>query len=335
METLGEPVSPGSHQRERVVIPSGAGTVGVGRLLARRDLIRSAPYFDAMAFFSGASTRLEAGTYLLGPGMHPSGIIGRLVAGDTATVRVTVIPGSTVTEVAASLARARLFPARAFLAYAAVAKPPPGYADPSGVRDPLEGFLYPDTYRIPLGSTPAQVAAMMEAAFEAAVPPADQKLAAREGLSPLEALTLASIVEREARFASERATIAGVFMNRLKDHMPLQSDATVMYAARVPPGGPLTAKDLQVKSPYNTYRVRGLPPGPIANPSGASIVAALHPARVPYLFFYGLPDGRHVFSRTYAGQLRAEARYGAPPAHGKSGPAGFATKRKGVRGGKP
>lgn len=319
VETLGEPVAPGSHVRALVVIPSGSGAFGVGQALARGGLVRSAAYFDTVAFLSGASTRLEAGTYLLGPGMSPSAIVQKLVAGDTATVRVTVVPGTTVTEVAATLARAHLFSAGSFLAYARTAKPPPGFAEPPGVRDPLEGFLYPDTYKIPLGSTPAQVVALMETAFEAAFPASDQKLAVREGLSPLEVLTLASIVEREARFASERPTIAGVFMNRLHDHMPLQSDATVLYAARVVPGAPLTAKDLAVKSAYNTYRVRGLPPGPIANPGSASITAALHPAHVPYLFFYGLPDGRHVFSRTYAGQLRAEARYGPHHAAAKSG----------------
>ena len=309
VQTLGEPPAPGSRAEKLVVIPSGAGTLGVGQVLRRNGLIRSAAYFDAIALLSGASTRLEAGTYEMGPGMGPFTILRRLVAGATATVRVTVIPGSTVREVAASLARAHLFSSKTFLNYADHAKPPPGFTESKAVRDPLEGFLFPDTYKIPLGSTPAQVVAMMKTAFEAAFPETDRRAALREGLSPLQVLTLASIVEREAKFESERPTIAGVFLNRLRRHMPLQSDATVVYAARVV-GGTLTAQDLRVKSPYNTYAVTGLPPGPIANPGRASIEAALHPAHVPYLFFYGLPDGRHIFSRTYAGQLRAERTYG-------------------------
>lgn len=312
VETLGHPVLPGSHRQILFVLPPGTGTLGVGQELAAHGLVRSPFYFDVLGFISGGSTHLEAGTYLLGPGMSPSAMLRRLVSGQTATVTVTVIPGSTVTAVAAALARSRLFSAQAFLAYAHKAAPPVGFQEPRDVRDPLEGFLFPDTYKIPLGSTPAQVVSMMETAFQAAFPKADQKVAAREGLSPLQVLTLASIVEREAKFESERPTIAGVFRNRLNDHMPLQSDATVIYAARIPAGGTLTPEDLRVKSPYNTYAFRGLPPGPIANPGRASIEAALHPGHVPFLFFYGLPDGRQIFSRTYAEQLRAEAKYGAP-----------------------
>jgi len=310
VETLGYPARPGSRVERLVVVPTGAGTLAVGRILARAGLVRSAAYFDGLALVSGGSTRLEAGTYRLSPSMTPAEILQKLVAGDTATVTVTVIPGSTVREVAQSLGATGLFSATAFLRYAVHAKPPPGFAEGPGVTDPVEGFLFPDTYKIPLGSTPAQVVTMMEAAFVRAFPPENAALARREGLTPLEVVTLASIVEREAKLPQERPIIAGVFLNRLRDQMPLQSDATVLYAAHVPPGGRLTARDLAVQSPYNTYRVRGLPPGPIANPSLASLEAALHPARVPYLYFYGLPSGRLIFSRTYAGQLRAEAQYG-------------------------
>ena len=217
-----------------------------------------------------------------------------------------MVPGMTVAEVAAAVQRSGLVSAQAFLRYAAHAAPPPGFAPNGRVQQPLEGYLYPDTYRIPIGATPAEIAAPMLAAFEAAFGPEERAAARAEGLTPAQAVTLASIVEREASQPAVRRRVAGVFMNRLRLGMPLGSDATVYYAADVAPGRPLVAADFRVASPYNTYRNAGLPPGPIDNPGGGALAAALHPAKVPYLYFFARPDGRYVFSRSYAGQLAAE-----------------------------
>lgn len=304
------PVDPGARRAVLVTVPAGVGVSGVARLLAHRGIIRSAAYFEILSLFSGDSTRLEAGTYRLSAAMAPSAVMRRLAAGGVATARVTVVPGMTVAEVASRVAAAGLGSAAAFLRYAATAKPPAGFAPAGPVREPLEGYLYPDTYTIALGSTPADVVAQMRAAFGRAFGPRERLAARAQGLTPAEAVTLASIVQREAATPAVRREVAGVFLNRLRLGMPLGSDATVYYAAGVAPGGALTAADLASPNPYNTLDHKGLPPGPIDCPGGGALAAVLHPARVPYLYFFARPDGRYVFSRTYAQQLAAERQAG-------------------------
>jgi UPF0755 protein len=306
---LGAPVHPGSSRRVLVTIPPGTGLRGVARRLAQRGLVRSAIFFEVLALVSGEGTRLEAGTYALSPGMDAARILSVLSRGQVATATVTVVPGMTVQQVARRLAALRVVGAASFMGYAHRFRPPAPFVEPPGVRDPLEGFLFPNTYRVNLGSSPLQVVAPMVQGVVQALGPQAQALARREGLTPYQVLTLASMVEREARLPWERPLVAAVFLNRLRRHMPLQSDATVYYAARVPAGQPLTAQDLRTPSPYNTYLAPGLPPGPIANPSLASIQAVLHPRSVPYLYFVILPNGRAIFSTTYQEQLQAERTY--------------------------
>lgn len=303
------PVRPEANAvRPLVIIPAGVGLGGVANVLRARGLIRSVAFFEAYALATGDSRRLEAGTYRLSPAMSTPAIVRALATGQTAAVTFTVVPGMTVAQVAERAAALGLGTASAFLAYARTASPPPGFLPGGGVRDPLEGYLYPDTYRIGVGASPAEVVAPMLAAFGRAFGAQARAAARKEGLTPTGAVTLASIVEREASRASVRREVAGVFLNRLRLGMPLGSDATVYYAAKVAPGGALTAADLDVPSPYNTYRRRGLPPGPIDNPSGGALAAVLHPAHTPYLYFFARPDGTYVFSRTYAGQLAAERK---------------------------
>ena len=174
----------------------------------------------------------------------------------------------------------------------------------------LEGFLFPDTYFLPARKVPARLlVTMMLARFGQIVWP---KLENRSGqLGPFQVVTLASIVEREAKRESERPVIAGVFLARLRLGIPLGSDPTVEYALGLheDPAHPLTLADVRAASPYNTYRHRGLPPGPIANPGMACIEATLHPAKTPYLYFVARGDGTHAFSRTYRQQLAAERMY--------------------------
>jgi UPF0755 protein len=300
------PANGRSRRAILVDVPAGLGVGGVARLLARRGLLPSVAYFEALSVLTGESRRLEAGVYRLSPAMTPAAILERIARGDVATVTVTVVPGMTVAEVAHVVARAGLVAAPVFLRYAAAARPPAGFAGGPGVREPLEGYLYPDTYRIALGSSAAEVVAPMLAAFVRAFDPAERARARAEGLSPAAAVTLASIVQREAASPTVRRKVAAVFLNRLHAGMPLGSDATVYYAADVGPGQSLTAQDLASPSPYNTLDHDGLPPGPIDSPGGGALTAVLHPAHVPYLYFFARPDGRYVFSRTYAGQLAAE-----------------------------
>jgi UPF0755 protein len=300
---LGAPVAKRAAARVFTVAP-GWGTGEIAAALARLHLIRSALYFRVLADLSGRARQLEAGVYLLSPAESPAKILDLLATGRTAVHRVTIPEGYTAAEIAARLATDHVVSAAAFLQAAHRFRNP--YLPPHAkVRDPAEGYLFPATYAIPYRTSAEGVLRLMFATFRRQVTPQDVAAARREHLSVNAWVTLASIVERETRLARERAVVAAVFLNRLRRHMPLQSDATVLYA--IGGGSTLTAADLHRPSPYNTYLVPALPPGPIANPGLGALMAVLHPARVAYLYFVGRPDGSHIFSDTYAEQLHAEA----------------------------
>jgi UPF0755 protein len=169
----------------------------------------------------------------------------------------------------------------------------------------LEGFLFPDTYAVPAGTSEKTVISEMLRSFESKVTKPFATDIAKSGMSLDQIVTLASLIEREAKVPSDRPLISAVLRNRLRKNMRLECDATVLYALgkhkqRV------YFKDLEVDSPYNTYRNAGLPPGPIANPGLDSIKAAMHPANVDYLYYVARPDGSHIFSRTFEEHQRAK-----------------------------
>ena len=172
----------------------------------------------------------------------------------------------------------------------------------------LEGFLFPDTYVVaPAPGFEKDLVRMMLTRFDQVVSPVYDDRPDPAGLKLYQAVTLASIVEKEARHAEERPTIAGVFYNRLATHMPFGSDPTVEYALNKHQGAKgLSFKDVAVDSPYNTYKHAGLPPGPIANPGLASVQAVLSPEKTPYLYFVARGDGSHAFTRTYAEHLATQ-----------------------------
>jgi UPF0755 protein len=175
----------------------------------------------------------------------------------------------------------------------------------------FEGFLRPETYAVPVGIPATELVRLMVEEFKRAWVPAWTARLDTLRMTQLELVTLASIIEGEARVDAERETIAGVYRNRLRIGMALQADPTVQYAITLLTGKRrprLYEKDYLIQSPYNTYLHPGLPPGPVDSPSRRSIEAALHPADVPFLYFVARPDGRHIFSRTYDEHLRAVAR---------------------------
>jgi UPF0755 protein len=175
----------------------------------------------------------------------------------------------------------------------------------------LEGYLFPETYALPRRTPAARLVAMMVHRFRAVYTDDLRQQAEAQGLSTREVVTLASIVEKEAGLGEERPLVAAVFRNRLRIGMGMQADPTVIYALQRAGrwDGNIRRDDLQFDSPYNTYRYRGLPPGPIAAPGRASIEATLNPADVPYLYFVSRNDGTHVFSRTYEEHRRNVQEY--------------------------
>ncbi len=304
------PARPGDRSGVIFEVRPGDGLAAISDRLARSKLVRSPLVFHAVSRILAEPIR--AGWYDLRHSMNALQVLVTLHQAPSAQ-RLTIPEGYSIQQIADLTAKLGI--SSAADVESAAASPAPYLQRfpwlsilPEGAS--LEGFLFPDTYFLPAHQIPARLlVTMMLARFGQVVWP---KLENRTGpLGPFQVITLASIVEREAKRESERPVIAGVFLSRLRLGMPLGSDPTVEYALGLheDPAHPLTLADVRVASPYNTYRYRGLPPGPIANPGMACIEATLHPARTPYLYFVARGDGTHKFSRSYRQQLAAERKY--------------------------
>lgn len=300
---LGAALFWGPGGTERVVdIPAGSGAAAIAQRLRAAGVVRSAWAFRLAAAASGQARRLQAGEYAFPPRSDLFRVVRRLVQGDTLRHAFTVPEGFTARQIAEKLGAAGLADAEAFLA----AVRDPAVAKRLGLTAPgLEGFLFPDTYLFPKGLTLEQIAGHMVGRFRQVTGPELAAAARAEGLDELQWVTLASIIEREVKVDAERPKAASVFYNRLRQNRRLESCATVLYS-QGRTSGELTTADLWTASPYNTYRHRGLPPGPICNPGLPSLQAAAHPARTEYLFFVVREDGEHVFSTDFEAHKRAK-----------------------------
>jgi UPF0755 protein len=252
---------------------------------------------------------VQAGVYEFPRGTSAWRVLDVLKKGAAVSQKFTVPEGLTVLDVAA-LAAGRLgVPEDTVVAAAkngAAASALLGFPVKS-----YEGFLRPETYSLPVGTRADELVRIMADGFKASWEPRWTARLDSIGMTQLQLVTLASIVEGEARADDERETIAGVYHNRLRIGMALQADPTVQYAITLATGKRkprLYQKDYQFPSPYNTYLHPGLPPGPVNSPGHRSIEATLYPAKVPYLYFVAGPDGRHIFAKTYTEHLRNIAR---------------------------
>lgn len=286
---------PGPLAEAAVVdIAPGANVRAVARLLEARGVVDSAFLFEVYARLRGEAGALRAGEYEMPAGVALAGALARIAGGEAVVRRLTVPEGLTSAQIAA------LLDAR---------------EDLSGTlaRVPEEGSLMPDTYHYERGESRAAIVARMEKLARETL---ERLWAGRApGLplaEPRDAVILASIVEKETGAAEERARVAGVFATRLRKGMKLQSDPTVIYAVtggKAPLGRGLTRAELEIDSPYNTYRYPGLPPGPIANPGRAALEAALNPVETGDLFFVADGSGGHAFARTLEEHNRNVARW--------------------------
>ena len=286
----------------------GESTYQITERLQAAGLVTDAGALRSYLVYAGLDTSLQAGSYQLSPAMSPLEIAFALQDATPGEVIFGVLPGWRIEEVAAALPSSGLsFSPESFLR--AAARPPAAFAMAYQVPDgaSAEGFLYPDSYQLPRAASADDLLELMLANFQAKV---DQVLLdgfQRQGLTPFQAVTLASIVEREAVLDEEMPQIASVFLNRLATGMKLDTDPSVQYALgyQLESGAwwknPLSLEDLQFVSPYNTYLQPGLPPGPIANPGLVALSAVAFPAETPYLYFRAACDGsgRHVFARTF------------------------------------
>jgi UPF0755 protein len=284
-------------------LAKGTSARALTTALQERKLIRSAAAAMVYLTLTGKSHRLKAGYYDLRPAMSTPEIIDTIVGGKIALRRVLVPPGCSLKQVAERVAAAGLGSPSAFLRAAGTDFYAADLPFPLPRGRTVEGYLFPDTYLVAMGTPPEEIIRrMLQAFYHKFVQPQARALA-NCPFSLHELVTIASLIEREAAVDSERPVIAGVIVNRLRRGMPLQIDATVLYAlGHHKPR--LFYQDLKVASDYNTYLHRGLPPGPICSPGLASLLAALHPARHDYLFYVACGQGRHRFSRTYEQHLR-------------------------------
>lgn len=289
-----------------VRIPPGASTMEVARRLRAAGLVDRPRLFALYVGLHGAEGRLKAGRYRLDPDAGWGGFVSTLERGAVETVAVTIPEGFTVREIAPRIAELSGVSADSVRALARDS----ALVDRLGVPGPtLEGYLFPETYRFAEGTDPRRVLAAMVRRYRSFWTPERRARADSMGLTEREVVTLASIVEAEARWDRERPVIAAVYLNRIERGMLLQADPTVQYALDEPVPRLFYGHIRRVADdPYNTYTNPGLPPGPIGSPGEASLRAVLRPADVPYLYFVARPDGTHVFSRTLSEHNRARDR---------------------------
>ena len=280
-----------------VDIPQGAGPASIGRRLVDAGVVRSRTSFRLALWLTRAGPRLQAGEYRFDHPMSPRQVIEKIARGEVYVRPITFREGLTIKQMAALYETRGFGSAQDFIAASRNTDLISGL-DPEAPD--LEGYLFPDTYTLPRKASAAQLVARMISNFEKALTPDIRQQALARGMGIRQLVTLASIVEKETGKPEERPLVAAVYSNRLRIGMPLQCDPTVIYAldrmGRY--NGNLTRADLQLDSPYNTYRYAGLPPGPIASPGRASLAAAAAPADASYLYFVSRNDGSHVFAST-------------------------------------
>ncbi|WP_246163303.1 endolytic transglycosylase MltG [Oryzomonas sagensis] len=288
-----------------ISFPAGSGIRKLAGELKRGGVIRSAWHFILLARLRGQAHRLKAGDYRLTDGMTPGDILRKLATGDVDYRRFALPEGYSVYQAAEMLDQKGYFKRDAFLA----ACRDTALLERLGIHAAsAEGYLSPATYNLARNGTEEQLVTQMVGHFRKVYGDVTAGGRGQSRLSLHEIVTLASIIEKEAVSGDEKPLISSVFYNRLRLGMPLQSDPTAVYGVRAF-SGKVTKADIGRQSPYNTYLVKGLPPGPIGNPGADALRAALHPARSDYLYFVARQDGTHYFSRTLEEHNRAVARY--------------------------
>lgn len=277
-----------------IVIPQGSSGVAVARMLGEGHIVSRPNALRYLLRISGAGGRVHAGAYRFAEPQNLLTIALRLTAGDFGIppVRITVIEGATVRDVAPKIAdNLPEVTAEAFIS----------------AGQPYEGYLFPDTYVFQPDATADSIVAAMRANFAMKTKSLAGDIAA-SGHSIADIVIMASIVEKETRTAEDRRIVAGILWNRIMRGMPLQVDAVFGYIFSKPTYSPSFA-DLKIDSPYNTYKYKGLPPGPIGNPGLDSIIAAIHPTKTNYVFYISDRQGIMHYARTYAEQLANQKKY--------------------------
>ena len=290
---------------QAVDIPSGQGFKALSALLYQKGIILHPVKFRLFARIKGYDKRIKAGEYMLSSAMTPKKILETMVNGKVYLHRLTIPEGYNLRQIAQAVETAGLTSEDDFLKAA---------TDPDLVHvkgfdaQTFEGYLFPDTYYFPRGVTPEDIISNMVKRFWSVFSSEWEEQTKTLGLTIHQVITLASIIEKETAVAAERPIISSVFHNRLKRNMRLESDPTVIYGIE-DYNGNITRKDLAHPTPYNTYTIKGLPPGPISNTGAKAIEATLYPADTKFLYFVSRKDRTHQFSTNFKDHNRAVRKY--------------------------
>jgi UPF0755 protein len=305
---LHQPANP-SSAKVRFVVPPGATFHAVADTLHNAGLIDSVTVFDLYARYKHLDRNIEAGAYQLSRNLNMVQILTALQTATPEEIFVTIPEGYTIKKTAARLDQGGLIKGSDYIAQAVAGQYNYDFLKDLPAGAPLEGFLFPDTYLIPHNGTAKQLVTLQLDAFNSHWNDTRKAQAVQRKLNALQIVTIASMIEREARFDDDRPLVASVIYNRLSAGWPLQVDATVLYAKGVWQSS-VTKEDRMIQSPYNTYLHTGLPPGPIANPGIKAIDAALQPAQTGYFFYLSDPQGHNHYAKTNEEFNRLLQQYG-------------------------
>lgn len=286
------PLSIGNKSIE-IEIPKGTNFRQAVEILSKEGLVRDKNLFIIIGRMSALDRKIKSGYYSIHGSVSPFDIFRMLKNGQIIEYEITIVEGDSLWEIGEKLSEKNIIDKEGFITLSSDKE----FLASHKIDSPtFEGYLFPDTYKVPKGMDPKDAIGMMIIRMREKYS-GELKIRTSEiGLSEREVLTLASIIEKEAITPKERPIISAVYHNRLRKGIPLQADPTVIYGIKS--FGVITARDVRRKTPYNTYVIKGLPPGPIASPGIKSIIAALYPANVPYMFFVSNNDGTHNFSVT-------------------------------------
>ncbi len=302
------PVDKNDNKEYSVIIPVGASTLKIASILKENDLIKNENVFRLYCRLNKLDGKFKAGEYIFTKKMDVKSIVKDITNGNTHVeiIRITIPEGYEMRMIANKFETLGLCSSEAFMKAANSLDYNFDFLKELPKRDnQLEGYLFPDTYDFLKTSTPKDIVNRLLARFNDIYIKKYKSVADKKGLSMDKVITMASLIEREAKKDNERAEVSAVFYNRLNIKMRLQSCATVQYILKSRKDV-LLYKDLEIDSPYNTYKNSGLPPGPIASPGEKSIISALYPDKTDYLYFVAKKDGSHIFSKTYAEHLTAK-----------------------------
>ena len=298
----------GTGVRKIILVKKGSALKTVSAILEKEGIIRSRHLFVAFTTLLGKKMEIKAGEYELHTAMRPFQVLDALVRGQVIDHLVTIPEGFTLAQIAQHLEDSNIVEKAAFLEKATSTAFIASLDLGPGVRPTLEGYLFPDTYHFYKEMDVEKVIQRMVQQFRKVFTAELASQAVQRGMSEQDVVTLASIIEKETSLPEEKPLVSAVFHNRLRLKMPLQSDPTVIYGLKDFKGN-IKREHLTKPTPYNTYLLMGLPPGPISNPGKYSLLAALSPAAVPYLYFVSKGDGTHHFSSTFAEHNRAVMKY--------------------------